>query len=76
MWTYGFLPVLSSYLDAASFQHAVLPFFPTAVRHISEYKQPLDIYATTNPFVSGSVFSLVMSVFVFVASMITGNWSW
>jgi hypothetical protein len=76
MLAYGFLPVLSSYQDAASFQHAVLPFFHTALQHISEYKHGIDLYAHTNPFVSGSAFSMFASAFVFAASMVTGNWSW
>jgi hypothetical protein len=76
MLAYGFLPVLSSYQDAASFEHAVLPFFHTALEHIYEYKSGIDLYAHTNPFVSGSAFSMFASAFVFVASMVTGNWSW
>jgi hypothetical protein len=76
MLALGFLPVLSSYQDAASFELAVLPFFHTALHHISEYKHGIDLYTHTNPFVSGSAFSMFASAFVFVASMVTGNWSW
>jgi hypothetical protein len=76
MRTHGFLPVLSSCQDAASFPHAVLPFFHAAVQHMSEHQRPLEAYATTNPFVSGFILSLFMSAFLFVAGTVTGNWSW
>jgi len=76
MRTQGFLPSLSTPEDAASFENSVLLFYHVAIEHISEYLDPSEIYSTTNPFVLGSVLSVVSSLTVFVVSMSTGNWSW
>jgi hypothetical protein len=77
MPTHGFLPSLSTLEDAASFEYSVLPFYRIAMDHVSQYlNNPPEIYSTTNPFVLGSVLSVVSSLTVFVVSLSTGNWSW
>lgn len=76
MHTQGFLPSLSTPEDAASFEHSVVPFYRVAIEHISEYLNSSEIYTTTNPFVLGSVLSIISSLTVFVVSLSTGNWSW
>src|SRR5271155_5310039 len=76
MRTQGFIPSLSTPEDAASFENSVLPFYHVAIEHISEYLNPSEIYSTTNPFILGSVLSVVSSFTVFVISLSTGNWSW
>jgi hypothetical protein len=76
MHTYDFLPTLSSHEDAASFYHAVLPFYEAAAKRLSEHANPVEIYSTTNPFILGLFLSMVSSFSVFVVSSVTGNWSW
>jgi hypothetical protein len=76
MFSYGFLPTLTAHGDAASFTHSVLPFYTTALQHISEYRNIFDIYSTTNPFVTGTFLSVVLSISVFLVSSFTGNYSW
>lgn len=76
MSSWGFLPILSIHKDAASFTHSVLPFYSAALEHISEYRNIFEIYATTNPFVTGTFLSVVVSISVFLISSYTGNYSW
>jgi hypothetical protein len=76
MVSYGFLPGLSRHREAASFQFSVKPFYDSARKHLAEYGSLLEAYRTINPVVSGSLFSFVISISIFVISSSTGNWSW
>src|SRR5947207_250649 len=70
----SFLSALRTPMDAGSFERSVIPCFSLAFRHVSENHSLRD--ATVNPFVSGSFLSILISLFAFTASSVTGNWSW
>lgn len=74
------LPTITNLADAADFSKTVSPFLsqlswshlkPLLIRDVA----PLDWYLSTNPFITGLLFTLITSVLFFLVQEITRNHS-